>query len=329
MKNKITFLGTLVLILFSQTFFAQAKLSITMLNKPTDTIYVRGKAFNQMLVADKKGVFNASFNVTDGFFKLDTGEQYADLYLTNKTDLKVSLDYDKFDESLRFEGKDAAENSFLAKQTLTQEAEMEVLFTAADEADLTNKIEVYKNGVMQKLTSDLDPVFVTKVKESTEKNIKGISEYVKGSLEVKKLNGSVSPTFAYENTDGKIIKLEDFKGKYVYVDVWATWCGPCRAEIPHLKKTEEAFHGKNIEFVSISVDVMKDKEKWKKFVAEKQLGGVQVLADKDWRSDFVTGYKIQGIPRFILIGPDGKIVNADAPRPSSPELTNLLNTTVK
>lgn len=329
MKNKITFLGTLVLILFSQTFFAQAKLSITMLNKPTDTIYVRGKAFNQMLVADKKGVFNASFNVTDGFFKLDTGEQYADLYLTNKTDLKVSLDYDKFDESLRFEGKGAAENSFLAQQTLTQEAEMEVLFTAADEADLTNKIEVFKNGVMQKLTSDLDPVFVTKVKESTEKNIKGISEYVKGSLEVKKLNGSVSPTFAYENTDGKIIKLEDFKGKYVYVDVWATWCGPCRAEIPHLKKTEEAFHGKNIEFVSISVDVMKDKEKWRKFVAEKQLGGVQVLADKDWRSDFVTGYKIQGIPRFILIGPDGKIVNADAPRPSSPELINLLNTTVK
>lgn len=329
MKNKITFLGTLVLILFSQTFFAQAKLSITMLNKPTDTVYVRGKALNQMLVADKKGVFNASFNVTDGFFKLDTGEQYADLYLTNKTDLKVSLDYDKFDESLRFEGKGAAENSFLAQQTLTQEAEMEVLFTAADEADLTNKIEVFKNGVMQKLTSDLDPVFVTKVKESTEKNIKGISEYVKGSLEVKKLNGSVSPTFAYENTDGKIIKLEDFKGKYVYVDVWATWCGPCRAEIPHLKKTEEAFHGKNIEFVSISVDVMKDKEKWKKFVAEKQLGGVQVLADKDWRSDFVTGYKIQGIPRFILIGPDGKIVNADAPRPSSPELINLLNTTVK
>lgn len=329
MKNKITFLGTLVLILFSQTFFAQAKLSITMLNKPTDTVYVRGKALNQMLVADKKGVFNASFNVTDGFFKLDTGEQYADLYLTNKTDLKVSLDYDKFDESLRFEGKGAAENSFLAQQTLTQEAEMEVLFTAADEADLTNKIEVFKNGVMQKLTSDLDPVFVTKVKESTEKNIKGISEYVKGSLEVKKLNGSVSPTFAYENTEGKIIKLEDFKGKYVYVDVWATWCGPCRAEIPHLKKTEEAFHGKNIEFVSISVDVMKDKEKWKKFVAEKQLGGVQVLADKDWRSDFVTGYKIQGIPRFILIGPDGKIVNADAPRPSSPELINLLNTTVK
>lgn len=329
MKNKITFFGTLVVTLFSLTSFAQAKLTINMLNKPSDTIYVRGKGFNQMIVADKKGTFSASFAVTDGFYKLDTGEQYADLYLTNKSNLKATLDYSKFDETLKFDGTDAAENNFLAQQTLTQEADMEVLFTATDEADLTKKIENFRSNVMNRLASNLNADFVTKVKESTEKNIKGITEYLKSSLEVKKLNGSVSPTFAYENVEGKIIKLEDFKGKYVYVDVWATWCGPCRAEIPHLKKVEEAFHGKNIEFVSISVDVLKDKEKWKKFVAEKQLGGVQVFADKDWRSDFVTGYKIQGIPRFILIGPDGKIVNADAPRPSSPELTNLLNTIVK
>lgn len=329
MKNKITFFGTLVLTLFSLTSFAQAKLSISMLNKPSDTIYVRGKGFNQMIVADKKGIFNASFSVTDGFYKLDTGEQYADLYLTNKSNLKATLDYSKFDETLKFEGTDAAENNFLAQQTLTQEKEMEALFTATDEADLTNKVATFRSNVMAKLTPNLSADFSTKVKESTEKNIKGITEYVKSSLEVKKLNGSVSPTFAYENVEGKMIKLEDFKGKYVYVDVWATWCGPCRAEIPHLKKVEEAFHGKNIEFVSISVDVLKDKEKWKKFVAEKQLGGVQVFADKDWRSDFVTAYKIQGIPRFILIGPDGKIVNADAPRPSSPELTNVLSTLLK
>lgn len=329
MKNKITFFGTLVLTLFSLTSFAQAKISISMLNKPSDTIYVRGKGFNQMIVADKKGIFNTSFSVTDGFYKLDTGEQYADLYLTNKSNLKATLDYSKFDETLKFEGTDAAENNFLAQQTLTQEKEMEALFTATDEADLTNKVATFRSNVMAKLTPNLSADFSAKVKESTEKNIKGITEYVKSSLEVKKLNGFVSPTFAYENVEGKMIKLEDFKGKYVYVDVWATWCGPCRAEIPHLKKVEEVFHGKNIEFVSISVDVLKDKEKWKKFVAEKQLGGVQVFADKDWRSDFVTAYKIQGIPRFILIGPDGKIVNADAPRPSSSELTKVLSTLLK
>ena len=74
---------------------------------------------------------------------------------------------------------------------------------------------------------------------------------------------------------------------------------------------------------------MKDKEKWKKFVAEKQLGGVQVLADKDWRSDFVTGYKIQGIPRFILIDPAGNVLEADASRPSNPDLRKKLDALLK
>ena len=81
--------------------------------------------------------------------------------------------------------------------------------------------------------------------------------------------------------------------------------------------------------MSLSIDPQKDHDKWKKFVDDKQLGGVQIMADKDWNSDFVKAYAIQGIPRFILIGPDGKIVNADAPRPSSPELAQLLDSMVK
>ena len=143
------------------------------------------------------------------------------------------------------------------------------------------------------------------------------------------MNNSVSPSFDFENHKGGKTKLEDLKGKYVYIDVWATWCGPCRQEIPFLQKTEEAYHGKNIEFVSISVDVMKDKEKWNKFVTDKNLGGIQLLADKDWKSDFVQGYKINGIPRFILIDPNGVVVDADAARPSSPKLKEQLDGLLK
>jgi thiol-disulfide isomerase/thioredoxin len=111
--------------------------------------------------------------------------------------------------------------------------------------------------------------------------------------------------------------------------VWATWCGPCLAEIPHLKKVEAKYHGKNIEFLSISVDTEKDYEKWKKMVVSKELGGIQLFADKNWTSDFIKAYGINAIPRFILIGPDGKVIKADATRPSSASLTELLDSLLK
>ena len=95
------------------------------------------------------------------------------------------------------------------------------------------------------------------------------------------------------------------------------------------KKVEEAYHGKNIVFVSISIDKLKDHEKWRKFVTDKELGGIQLFADNDWNSKFVKEYAINGIPRFILIGPNGEIVSADAPRPSSPALIELFDEELK
>ncbi len=106
--------------------------------------------------------------------------------------------------------------------------------------------------------------------------------------------------------------------------MWATWCGPCKREIPFLKKIEKAYHGKNIAFVSVSVDTKKDHGAWQKMIKDKKLGGIQLFSDNNWKSKFVTDYMIKGIPRFILIDPKGNIVSANAPRPSSPKLKTLL-----
>lgn len=92
-----------------------------------------------------------------------------------------------------------------------------------------------------------------------------------------------------------------------------------------MKKAEEKYHDKNIAFISISIDKLKDQEKWKTMVKEKELSGVQLFADNDWNSKFVQEYKITGIPRFILIDPKGNIVKADAARPSSDELIKELD----
>ena len=134
--------------------------------------------------------------------------------------------------------------------------------------------------------------------------------------------GGIAADFTYPDVNGKMVSLSDFKGKVVLVDVWATWCGPCRGEIPHLKKLEEEMHGKDVVFLGVSVDEVKDKQKWLDFIEKEGLKGVQVLAG-GW-SKITKDYKINGIPRFMVFDRKGNIVSVDAPRPSNPALKKML-----
>jgi thiol-disulfide isomerase/thioredoxin len=159
---------------------------------------------------------------------------------------------------------------------------------------------------------------------SSEDHKKIITEKYNKLIKLSK--GQPSPKFVdYENYKGGTLSLDDLKGKFVYVDVWATWCGPCKGQIPFLKKIEKEYHDKNIVFISMSIDKKDDHEKWKKMVKEKSLTGIQLFAPNDWKSDFVTNYGIRGIPRFILIDKEGNIVDSNAPRPSSPDLKKLFD----
>ncbi|MFA7448058.1 MAG: TlpA disulfide reductase family protein, partial [Weeksellaceae bacterium] len=141
----------------------------------------------------------------------------------------------------------------------------------------------------------------------------------------KLLPGKPSPKFKYPDINGKKVSLDDLEGNLVYIDVWATWCGPCLAEIPSMKKLEEDYRDKKIKFVGMSIDPKKDFDKWKEMVKEKDLQGIQIFADKDWKSQFVQDYGIIGIPRFILIDAEGNIITADAPRPSDPQIRALFD----
>ncbi len=123
--------------------------------------------------------------------------------------------------------------------------------------------------------------------------------------------GAPSPDFKMTDINGKEYTLADFKGRVLYIDVWATWCGPCKAELPKLHALAENFKGTNVCFVSMSID--KDKAAWEKMVKEDKLGGVQLYAGPE--SKFIADYKVNGIPRFILIDKEGKIVEANMTRP--------------
>ncbi|RZW56899.1 MAG: TlpA family protein disulfide reductase [Flavobacteriaceae bacterium] len=207
------------------------------------------------------------------------------------------------------------------------------------ESEAPSKVfdEVLANG-FPKLKEDLSKMLNYEISPNNEYNeayYKGLlamstDEAFKAKLtkkyeKVKLLaKGMPSPAFIdYENHKGGTMSLEDLRGKYVYVDVWATWCGPCKREIPYLKEVEQKYHEKNIAFVSTSIDKSKDHNVWVEMVKDKQLGGIQLFADNDWNSKFVTDYAIEGIPRFLLIDPEGQIVTADAPRPSDPKLIKM------
>lgn len=120
--------------------------------------------------------------------------------------------------------------------------------------------------------------------------------------------------FSFSNIDGKTVSLKNLRGKYVYIDVWATWCGPCKAQIPALQKLEKEMEGKKIVFVSISCD--DNKKMWEEYVKKEKLGGVQLIMEGEKAEEFSRFFEIEMIPRFILLDKKGKIVNAKMGRPS-------------
>jgi len=135
-------------------------------------------------------------------------------------------------------------------------------------------------------------------------------------------DSGVAPDFTYPDVNGKSVSLSDFKGKIVLIDVWATWCGPCREQMPHLLKLEEELSDSGIVFLGVSLDKAADREKWLRMIGEKGLKGVQLIAD-GW-SQITKDYEIKGIPRFIVVGKDGKLVARQAPAPSDPALKQML-----
>ena len=137
--------------------------------------------------------------------------------------------------------------------------------------------------------------------------------------------GTASVDFNYENFDGGSISLEDLRGKLLYIDVWATWCGPCIKEMPALKELVKEYANKDIEFVSISIDSKNDYEKWRKMVPEKNVGGIQLYDAEGLNSDFMKAFSVSLIPRFMMIDSEGKIITAKAPRPSSEDVRNFID----
>ncbi len=422
-------------------------ISIEAENLPQQVAYITDQNKNILIIKNiSPGNFTDTLSLPEGYYKINIGKEYSDIYLQPGMDLKIYVDGNQFDETIRYEGTGADINNFLAAEMLANEkdkqkyalqnlvnlpekdflktvdslyqAKLKRLNDAFDSKnDFTGlqakkylvernqmlsqypryksfilkkpyqtspgypapldglgtedpaliKVPGYLDLVVNSLIEDADKkllqedfmygMLVTAEKKFTsnpalkEKAIAKLAQEGIGYTKklddfyavfdrnvkdpavrkvitekynnLKKLQaGNPSPDFTAYDINGKEYHLSDFKGKNVYIDLWATWCAPCRAEIPFLEKLKKEYEGKDVVFVSI--DVYDDKGKWEKMVKSGKITGIQlIIPERD--SEFLKAYDVTGIPRFIFIDKEGKIIDNNASRPSNPKTKELID----
>lgn len=136
--------------------------------------------------------------------------------------------------------------------------------------------------------------------------------------------GNSAPDFKIYDVNNKEYKLSDFTGKYLLIDVWGAFCGPCKKEAPFLNQIEHDYMDKNIVFIGVCFE--NNSEIWQKRIKEFNLKGLQFRAKGSWNSQFRKDYQIPWVPTYILINKEGKFIDARAPKPSE-NLRELLDNT--
>ncbi|UKJ07646.1 TlpA disulfide reductase family protein [Solitalea lacus] len=184
-------------------------------------------------------------------------------------------------------------------------------------ARIRNIVEIYKDKptvlyALNGLRGKADEPFVMSVLDNLIEKYPNLQqakatkkEMAAAKAQTEKIaNGKAAPDFAYPDLNGKKWGPKDFKGKYVIVDFWASWCGPCRQEIPHLKEVYKKYKDKGLEILAVSVDAQP--EKWKKAMDEEKMAWPQINAQDS--KPVMSSYLFSGIPYLVLLDKEGRII---------------------
>ena len=294
---------------------------------PEDSLMkVRSRDFTKIIKIDADGNFKDTLKVpkANSYTILAGKKTRFGLFLRNGYDMHITADSKDILKNISFSGNGSETNSYLIyriNKVLAFNKSIPELMKL-DSVGFYNKKNSFEKEIKDKLASF--SAIDTMVLNQEEKGLDGFLKRIESRytnehrMMIALAKGKPSPKFKdLENYKGGTTSLDDFKGKYVYVDVWATWCRPCLGQIPDLKALEKEYHNKNIAFVSISVDKPEKHEAWVNMIKSKGMEGTQLFSGKD--NSFQMAYGINSIPRFIFIGKNGEILNANAPRPSQKE----------
>jgi len=202
-----------------------------------------------------------------------------------------------------------AEMKVFVEESITANISSPIVFSMLSYADWENEftfIETSTTAIKQK-----QPNY--KYTESLVNNVSQYKTYLEQKVAKAKGNpaaiGKEAPEFMLPDVKGKMLSLSSFRGKYLLLDFWASWCGPCRQESPTVVNAYQRFKGKKFDILSVSLD--DNKEKWLAAIEKDKLTWNHVSDLKAWESSVVRLYQVEGIPATFLLDPNGVVIARD------------------
>ena len=290
------------------------------------------------LIPELDAQFKQFENLNYTYFGALIKENYQSThrYYTQNDSFEVSKDFYIYRKALTIENKDYLKidyyPSFVMQYIANQIPKNDTAEYAFSELRAINK-SIQNNELKKEFIYNSAKNNLTEVKKIEEywalvsymvTDKSKLSELKKTYKKINKLKtGNASPLTGFINLSDKTAHLSDYKGKYIYIDCWAQWCGPCKRELPYLQKLEKKYATKNIVFLKLSLD--EDVNAWKKYAEENNITQHSFRLENAFDSNFAQEYIIQSIPRFILLDTALNIIDAKALRPSNSQLETQLN----
>lgn len=293
----------------------------------------------KLLVVDTSSIDEGAFALearldSTQLFRIHDGNEMTQVILSPGDELEVTFHTSFFDETMAYSGKGSKKNEFAANYYLAKEVkekEMYDLMNDEIEKEKPDTTRVYEKvdevySSLKMLLNDyygeypeLLPLFENEMEQAEllqKRQRKSFKRWHKFSQVVEEVKGETIFDFQGTNPDDEEVVISDYKGKPVLIDFWATWCGPCKKEIPYLQEIEKQY-GERVYIVGASVWDKKDP--WKKMVSELGFEN-NMFIPKGKDEELKKRYMLTSIPRYILLDENLTIVNANASRPSSGEL---------
>jgi thiol-disulfide isomerase/thioredoxin len=307
-----------------QEFVKQQQLSLVYSNLYYKTAFEGSKAESFRFYQEKYKTKNLPYYGFSDMVKLENKELLSNPYFKGfVVSFFQNLTRDRIkDRGMKLEIELFVDIAMTAIDDLVEEAiaasDLKVVFlnNIIDEIELDKKVEWVK-----KIDSTLSEIQVKTKSQSASFARKRLQSLL---LDTKLNSGDIAPDFSLMDVSGKQYSLKDFRGKKIYMDLGASWCGPCIKSIPSWNKlVDEHKNNDKVIFLSLSID--NTKEEWEKFIKKFQIKGMKLYAGTGgFKSKFAIDYQVKGIPRFLLIDEEGRLMQFAASTPDSEEIRDLL-----